>query len=154
MHQCLLYEKPRHCEHRTIYPRKNLMCLQDIGHRTWHQKWYQKCRYPRLQSALTQPIDLILYRGVYNNAHFTSSFSPTEASLLLIQETHTWPRLCSILIDTCISQRQKTDLNIQTWILIEFNTHWNERIQAKFLQQGGWKQSLVFSNTWSSFEVL
>lgn len=77
MHQCLLYEKPRHCEHRTIYPRKNLMCLQDIGHRTWHQKWYQKCRYPRLQSALTQPIDLILYCGVYNNAHFTSSFSPT-----------------------------------------------------------------------------
>lgn len=74
---------------------------------------------------MNQPNNLIIYPRVSKNIHFqlppshppsTRRNGPTccLASLASNQKTHTLCLLCSTLIDTCDSQRQKSDFNIQT----------------------------------------
>lgn len=73
-------------------------------------------------------------------------------SLASTQKTHTLCLLCSTLTDTCDSQRQKSDFNIQTWILIEFSIRAGHiRGHRQIFQQHGWKQSIFLSiQLWGS----
>ena len=112
---------------------------------------------------MNQPNNLIIYSRV-SKIHPSSCLLVTLpeqgetvppyclTSLASNQKTHTLCLLCSTLTDTCDSQRQKPDFNIQTWILIEFSIRAGQiRGHRQIFQQHGWKQSLFFSQ--SSFEV-
>lgn len=70
------------------------------------------------------------------------------------ENTHLAPTLFWV-IDTCISQRQKSDFNSQHGILTELSMMAGKmRGYRQILQQCGWKQSLFFSNSEPGFEVL